>query len=359
MATTIQIDGSLGGGQILRSSLSLSALTGQPFVIDSIRGQRKRAGLMRQHLTAVRAAAQICGAQRVGDELGSTRLEFSPGALEPGSYRFAVGSAGSACLVLQTVLPPLAVAGGKSEIVFEGGTHNPLAPPYPFLDQVVFPLWEQMGVGITRRLERAGFYPAGGGRFVVEITPTNRLAPLALLARGARVRLSGTALLANLPKHIAERELSILGQELGIAQEDLHIRTPEADGPGNVLMVSAEFEHIRELVVDFGEQGLRAEALAHRVAHEMDSYLKSDAVVGQHLADQLLIPMAMAGSGTMRAHFLTDHVKSNLEVVKKFLPVEVDMEQEARSILIRVSERAPSVVGSSPPVHPMRPGSGA
>jgi RNA 3'-terminal phosphate cyclase (ATP) len=289
---TIQIDGSIGGGQVLRSALSLSVLTGQSFVIESIRSQRKRSGLMRQHLTAVRAAAQICGAELVGDELGSTRLEFRPGPVVPGSYRFVVGSAGSACLVLQTVLPPLVLASAKSELVFEGGTHNPLAPPYPYLDAVVLPIWERMGVGITRNLLRAGFNPAGGGKFEVAITPTKRLAPVSLLARGALVRLSAVALVANLPQHVAERELAVLEQELAIPKSELHIRTPEAGGPGNALWASAEFEHITELMVDFGEQGLRAEALAHRVAKGMNTYLKSDAVVGEHLADQLLIPLA-------------------------------------------------------------------
>src|SRR5262245_42204365 len=159
MTDLLHIDGSIGGGQILRSSLALSALTGRPFVIDQIRKKRERPGLMRQHLTAVRAAAQICAAEVMGGELGSTRVGFRPGKVRAGSYRFSVGSAGSAGLVLQTVLPPLMAADAPSELVFEGGTHNPLAPPYPFLDRVFFPLLARMGVGVERELVRAGFYP--------------------------------------------------------------------------------------------------------------------------------------------------------------------------------------------------------
>jgi RNA 3'-terminal phosphate cyclase (ATP) len=324
----LHVDGSIGGGQILRSSLALSALTGRPFVTDHIRKKRERPGLMRQHLTAVRAAAQICGAEVLGAELGSTRVEFHPGKVRAGSYRFSVGSAGSAGLVLQTVLPPLMAAAAPSELVFEGGTHNPLAPPYPFLDRVFFPVLERMGVGLSRKLLRTGFYPVGGGEFHVRVTPA-RLAPFELLERGALHRLSAEAQVAHIPHRVGERELAVVKDRLGLGDEQLHVRTPDAQGPGNALLILAEHEHAIELVTGFGDKGVRAEQVAERASEEMAAYLRANVPVGEHLADQLLIPLAMAGAGRYRTLALSDHARTNLQVVEQFLPVRFGVNHEA------------------------------
>jgi RNA 3'-phosphate cyclase len=182
----LTLDGSAGegGGQILRSALALSLLTGTPFRIEKIRARRAKPGLLRQHLTAVQAAARIGSAQVEGAELGSRALTVRPGTVAPGEYHFAIGSAGSACLVVQTVLPPLLLASGPSVLIVEGGTHNPAAPSWDFLARVFFPLLERMGARIRTKLERHGFYPAGGGRLRVEIDPVSTLAPLELLKRG-------------------------------------------------------------------------------------------------------------------------------------------------------------------------------
>jgi RNA 3'-terminal phosphate cyclase (ATP) len=341
MATLIQVDGSLGGGQVLRSALSLSALTGKPFAIDSIRKQRARPGLMRQHLTAVRAMAQICGAELSGDELGSTRLTFTPGAVRAGTYHFPVGSAGSTCLVLQTVLPPLALASGPSELSFEGGTHNPLAPAYPYLDRVVFPLWERMGVALKRTLVRCGFAPAGGGRFEVCLEPTSRLNPLELFERGPLRRLAAEALVSNLPHHIATRELAVLKQRLNIDDAELHLRTPNALGHGNALFAWVEHEHVNEMAIEFGAPHVRAEKLAEQAASNLETYLASDAAVGEHLADQLLIPLALAGAGGFRTLPLSDHARSNMDVIRQFLPVTFSVEPRGATVDLRVSSSDP------------------
>jgi RNA 3'-terminal phosphate cyclase (ATP) len=321
MDELIHIDGSIGGGQILRSALSLSALTGKAFVIEHIRKQRSRPGLMRQHLTAVNAASEICGARTSGAELGSTHLTFHPGEVRPGSYHFAISTAGSACLVLQTVLPPLMVANAPSELSFEGGTHNPLAPPFPFLDQVFFPLLERMGVGLERSLLRAGFYPAGGGVMRVGVKPAAKLGELHLLERGALRRVYAQALVANLPHHVALRELSVVKERLSFAEQDLQLRTPEANGPGNVLLLIAEHEQAIEMITTFGEKNLSAERVAERACAELATYLRSAAPVGEHLADQLLIPMAMAGRGAFITCTVSDHTRSNMQIVERFLPV--------------------------------------
>lgn len=205
----ITIDGSFGegGGQILRSSLALSLVTGKPFRIDNIRSKRSRPGLMRQHLTAVCAAMDVGEAEANGAEIGSTQIEFAPKSVRPGDFRFAVGTAGSATLVLQTVLPALLTADKPSKLVLEGGTHNPYAPPFDFLAKVFLPVIEKMGPSVSAKLELPGFYPAGGGRFSIEIRPAGKLKGIEMVERGEIVRLDARALVAQLPPKIGEREL--------------------------------------------------------------------------------------------------------------------------------------------------------
>lgn len=321
MAEPIRVDGSQGGGQILRSALSLSALTGRPFVIEHIRQKRARGGLMRQHLTAVKAAAAICDAEVRGAELGATRLEFQPGKVRAGRYEFAIGSAGSTCLVLQTVLPPLLAAGGASEVTFSGGTHNPQAPSFPFLDRVFFPLIERMGASLSRSLVRAGFYPAGGGSIALGIAPPARLRPLELHERGEQVRLHAEALIANVPHDVARRELSVVKERLAFADSDLLLCTPQADGPGNVLLLLAEYTKAMEIVASFGARGVAAERVAESACRELATYLRAGVPVGEHLSDQLLLPLAMAGAGSFDTCALADHARSNMRVIQQFLPV--------------------------------------
>lgn len=326
--SAVHIDGSTGGGQILRSALSLSALTGRELIIEDIRKRRSRPGLMRQHLTAAQAAAKICQGELRDAELGSTRLRLLPGEVRAGNYQFAIATAGSASLVLQTVLPPLMVAKAPSQLAFEGGTHNQLAPPYCFLDRVFFPVLERMGVALARELVRHGFYPAGGGRIELNVEPTARLRPLSLLERGARRQLRAEVLLSNLAAEIGERELTVIGRRLGIDRVDLLLRTPRAHGPGNVLMLHAAFEQASELVSGFGQQGVRAEVLAESACDVMQTYLQADAPVGEHLADQLLIPFAMAGAGSFRTLPLSEHSRSNIAVIEQFLSVRFAVQQE-------------------------------
>src|SRR5437764_3869585 len=212
----ITIDGSFGegGGQILRTSLALSLVTQKPFRIERIRAGRKNPGLLRQHLAAVNAAAQVGYAEVKGADLGSCDLSFAPQAVAAGRYHFAIGTAGSATLVLQTVLPALILADTPSTLVLEGGTHNPYAPPFDFLEKTFLPLLNEMGPQVRARLERHGFYPAGGGRFVVDITPASRLGRLELNERGAITRRAARALVARLPQQIGERELMVIGSKL-------------------------------------------------------------------------------------------------------------------------------------------------
>jgi len=322
----LKIDGSQGegGGQILRSALALSLVTGTPFRIEKIRAGRVKPGLLRQHLAAVKAAEAVGQAQVDGAEIGASELVVRPGVVRGGEYHFAVGSAGSACLVLQTVLPPLLLAPGPSVLVLEGGTHNPAAPPWDYIARVFLPMIERMGPRVTTTLEHPGFFPAGGGRFRVEIAPVTRLSPISLLERGEIRRRRASALVAHLPRVVGERELAVVCQKLSGFEAASELREiKDTPGPGNALLVELECDHVAEMFVGFGERGLRAEEVGDRVVHGVRQYLLAGVPVGPHLADQLVLPLALAGAGTFRTTPVTRHTETNIEIVQRFLPVHI------------------------------------
>ncbi len=336
----IRIDGSFGegGGQILRTSLSLSLVTGQPFTIDNIRAGREKPGLLRQHLTAVLAAAEVGSAQVEGAALGSKAVTFTPGRTRAGAFRFAVGTAGSGTLVLQTVLPALLLADAPSRITIEGGTHNHAAPPFDFLAKAFLPLLERMGPKVTVALERYGFYPAGGGKFTVEVEPCASLRPLQLEPRGAITIRKVTAVLANLPRHIGRREVDKAVSMLNWAPEAAEIvQTRESAGPGNIVMIEAGSEQVTEVFSAFGELGVAAEKVAATAAREAREYLVSRAVAGEHLTDQLLLPMALAGGGSFPALKISRHAQTNMEVIPRFLPVRFETAQEEGYVRVTVA----------------------
>lgn len=326
----IYLDGSFGegGGQILRSALGLSMVTGEAFRIEKIRAGRKNPGLLRQHLTAVNAAVEVSAAEVTGVHLGSKEVTFRPSQIRNGDYAFAVGTAGSATLVLQTVLPALLVARGPSRLVLEGGTHNPFAPPFDFLAKVFLPIVNRMGTQVSARLSRYGFYPTGGGRVEITIEPHAGLMRLELTERGALLGVNVRALVANLPRQIAERELQIARRKLELAESQLEvIETTNSAGPGNAVLVEVRSENITELFIAFGERGVRAEEVAARVAKEAREYMNGEAAVGEHLADQLLIPMALGEGGAFTTVKPTPHTTTNIEVIKKFLDVDIETEK--------------------------------
>jgi RNA 3'-terminal phosphate cyclase (ATP) len=337
------IDGSRGegGGQILRSALALSLVTGKPFRIINIRRGRKRPGLMHQHLAAVQAAAGVGAAEVEGADLHSGQLTFIPRTIRSGRFHFAVGSAGSCTLVLQTVLPALCLAGGPSSLELEGGTHNPCAPPFDFLARAFLPLLTRMGPGIEANLERPGFYPAGGGKINVRISPTNGFHPIELCQRGKILGYRARALLANLPRHIGERETLTVGRTLGWDPEQLNVeQISGARGPGNVLLLEINGEHVTEVFSAFGMRGVPAEQVARQACEEVRQYLSVPVPVGPHLADQLLIPLSLAGGGSFRTLRPTRHTLTNIEVINMFLPIGIEIEEEGCDTWrIRIEER--------------------
>lgn len=283
----IEIDGSEGegGGQMLRSALSLSMCTNQPFRMVNIRAKRDKPGLMRQHLTAVQAAGEICGATMTGDEVGSRELTFSPGTVKPGNYSFSIGTAGSCTLVLQTVLPPLLTAATSSQVRIVGGTHNKGSPPVDFLQRAFLPLLERMGPRVQLELVRHGFYPRGGGEIVATIDPAPALKPISLLTRGGRTGGYAEAYVAAIPMHVATRELEVVGRMLNWQADQLHVRgLPNEVGPGNALTITVEHEHVTEVFTGFGEKNVSAEHVAKDATERARAYLSSTAAVGRYLA---------------------------------------------------------------------------
>ncbi|PLC05923.1 RNA 3'-terminal phosphate cyclase [Variovorax sp. RO1] len=342
----VELDGSQGegGGQILRTGLALSMVTGRPLTITKIRAGRAKPGLMRQHLACVHAAAEISGAQVEGAELGSQSLRFVPGPVRAGDYRFAIAGAGSCMLVLQTVLPPLLLqpAGQVSRLRLSGGTHNPMAPPFHFLERAFAPLVRRLGGDLQLELRRCGFYPAGGGEVDATIVPAvegARLQAFDLLSRGELLAGHAECLAPGLPRHVAARELETVGAAMGWSVQAEQLRTVptrQNEGPGNALLVTLAYAHLTEVFTAFGEKTLSAEQVAHGLVKEVRAFQKhEDAAVGPHLADQLALLLALAvfrqpgQSGAFTCSEVTPHTRTNCEVIERFLPVRFTITEEA------------------------------
>jgi RNA 3'-terminal phosphate cyclase (ATP) len=327
----ITIDGSEGegGGQILRTSLALSLVTGQAFRMERIRAGRQKPGLLRQHLTAVEAAKTVGCAEVVGAAMNSQTLEFRPVAVTPGNYRFAVGTAGSATLVLQTVLPALLTASGRSTLTLEGGTHNPMAPPFDFLERSFMPLIQRMGPRVELELRSPGFYPAGGGRFHARIEPVKRLSRLVLTERGAIRGRRARVWLSKLSPEVAERELSVVREDLRWQAAECAVEVvAHPKGPGNALVLEVEAEHVTAVFTGFGERGRPAEEVAGDAVAALKVWQEADVPVDEYLADQLLLPMALAGGGSFRTTKPSLHSTTNAAIIQRFLPVPIRFEPE-------------------------------
>lgn len=338
----IELDGSQGegGGQILRTSLTLSVITGTPFRVTNIRANRAKPGLMRQHLVAVQAAAQVCGAEVSHAEVGSSSLEFRPGGIKAGNYKFSIGTAGSSTLVLQTLLPALLFADTPSTVLVCGGTHNPMAPPAQFLQRAYGRVLDMMGARVDIQLRRYGFYPAGGGEVLASIEPCAQLRQVELIERGELRNAYSEAIIASLPGAIAERELQLVGERLGWTEAQLKvIELPRDQGPGNAVLITLDYEGITEVFTAIGEKRVRAESVAEAVVAEVEDYLSSTAAVGEHLADQAMLPMALAGGGQFTMHRVSQHAITNADVINRFLPVQIDFEQSIDQSICRVRAR--------------------
>lgn len=321
----LQLDGTSGGGQMLRTALSLAMVTGLPFRMTNIRGKRAKPGLMRQHLTCVKAACEISDGTADGAEIGSTELIFRAGKPKGGAYQFAIGTAGSTSLLFQTLLPALLHADAPSTLRLEGGTHNPMAPPFEFLDRVFLPVLRRMRADVTISLIQSGFAPVGGGVIECEIQPCKNLSSLDFHDRGELKSLHLRVPIRNLPVGIGGRMLDAALKQLPCNDASVEIREP-GPGRGVCCLYEAMFENGAELSSSFGETNITAERVGHRAAKNLADFISSEAAVGRHLADQLLLPMALAGSGSFTTMVPDNHVPTNISVIEKFLtnPFKID-----------------------------------
>ncbi len=316
---------------MLRTSLALAAHTGTAIRLTNIRARRARPGLQAQHLAAVRAAAAICAGELRGAELGSTELEFRPGAVRAGRYRFAIETAGSACLVLQTVALPLALTQGTSTIAVRGGTHVPWSPSYHYLERQWLPHIQALGLRQRLSLTAAGFYPRGGGELLATIRGVHSILPLERSQRGDVLRIRGLSGVANLDLDIARRQKLQALRRLEPVCRDTKIKILDLPSPvkGTFILLWAEFSNGRAACGALGAPGKRAERVADEAADELLACLDSGAAMDAHLADQLLLPLALAqGESALSTARVTSRLLTNAQVIRLFLPVRIEIEGE-------------------------------
>jgi RNA 3'-terminal phosphate cyclase (ATP) len=337
----ITIDGSQGegGGQILRTSLALAAITGTPVRIERIRARRPKPGLQRQHLVAVQAAARVCNGQLEGAALNSREITFSPQAPCAGTYVFDIGSAGSTTLVLQTVLPILLCTQASSTVTIRGGTHNSMAPPIEFLQESFLPALHRCGASATIELDRHGFYPAGGGCMRATIQPWPAKAPLVLEERGKAIGRHAEVLLANLPGHVASREAQALKHGLHWSHQEVDEREVAADGPGNAIIARLRYANITAVFTAFGEVRKPAEQVAQDCLKQVRRYAEGEAPVCEHLADQLLLPLAIGAGGRFRTVKPSEHTLTNAAIIARFLGEVVMIVADGDAALVTVRGR--------------------
>jgi RNA 3'-phosphate cyclase len=352
MTAWVEIDGSFGegGGQILRTAVALSVATQRPIRILNIRAGRTKPGLANQHLTCIKAARQITSATVSGDTLGSQTLVFEPGPVLPGDYSFDVTTAGSVALVFHALFLPLCLAWSESRITIRGGTHVKWSPSYEFLeDQWLFYL-RKMGFDISLRLEKAGYYPEGGGVLKAHVKPVKEISPLVLSDRGAFRGVVGRVFFSNLKPGIASRQAVKAGEILharGLSA-DIEIREYPSPGVGTGTHLRAAYENGSGSFTSLGERGLPAERVGASSAASVLDYIDSGAAVDRFMADQLLLPLSFAsGESFFTCEQVTQHLVTNAHVVQMFLPVRVELDGElGQAGRVRITPRGAKPTGS-------------
>ena len=338
MKEKITIDGSKGegGGQVLRTALSLAAITGHELELVKIRAGREKPGLKRQHLTCVKAVAEICGAKVSDVEVGSSRLAFEPGAIKGGDYRFDIGTAGSVTLVAQTVIPVLLKADKPSTVTITGGTHVPFAPVWDFFAETYLPELRRMGARVEAELEQCGFYPAAGGVVRLRVGPCDESTKpdrYELTDIGAYKGGVVKGVVSHLPRSIAEAEVGIVGAQLRDLELKYDIQEVDAMGPGNYCCVKLDYERATVVFSGVGTYSKSRKAVANEVVHEVREFVKSGKACEKHLADQLLLPLAALVGGHCEGVFKviwysnwgldiqkeTLHYKTNKDVICEFV----------------------------------------
>ena len=331
----LQIDGNYGegGGQILRTTLSLSCLLRKPVEISNIRRGRKIPGLQPQHLTSVNACRSISEAEAEGNKLKSMALKFNPGRIKGGNFTFNVAeekrSAGSTSLILQALFLPLSLSEQSSEITVLGGTHVPWSPPFDYLKEIFSPMLEKLGCRMELRITKWGWYPKGGGEVHYTIQPAEKLLSLDLTERGKLLNLKGISVVSNLPTSIAERQrnhaLKVLRQK-GFSAEVKIIQAPSI-GQGTFFFLKAEFENSMAGFGALGAIGKRAEKVADEACQEFLEFAQTRAAIDPHLSDQLMPYLALAdGRSSLTVSRISKHLLTNIWVVERFLATKITVE---------------------------------
>jgi len=339
MPEPIYIDGSQGegGGQILRTSLALAALLRQPVHIDNIRANRSQPGLKTQHLAGVLALAEITDAEVKGAAKHSTSLAFTPRTIKGGRYRFEISTAGAACMLFGAVLPALLFAPQPSEVTITGGTHVPFSPPFHYLDKVFLPGLRKIGGEADLELVRWGFYPKGGGEIRARVKPCRRLQAVQLAKRGKLENLQLAACSANLPEHIARREIGHVEMSLEPYRDLLFSEALacQAYSPGNFIFLQADYEHAAAGFSALGRRGKPAEEVAQDACRAFRDFEKTEATVDSHLADQLILYLALAhGNSLFIAEKVTGHLTTNITIIRKFLSAKIDLDISSGQIKV-------------------------
>jgi RNA 3'-phosphate cyclase len=335
----IEIDGSEGegGGQMLRTALALSALTGRSFKFENIRARRERPGLAPQHMTGVKGVAEVCHAIVEGADVGSTELTFEPGTVDAGDYRFDVGTAGSITLVLQACMLACARTRARTEFDVIGGTNVRMSPPSDYLEHVLFPLLRTLGYDIDVKVPARGFYPQGGGEMIVGMTRGEHILPLDLESRGKFVGVSGVCFTQKLPDHIAERMASTARKTLvGHSPIKLAMDRRQGHSIGAGIFLYAEYQNTVLASDALGEKGISSEKLGELAAMSLIQEMGSGETLDRHAADQILPYLSLAaGPSTFLVSELSMHFRTQVEIIKKFLDVQIDT--EAKGDIFQVS----------------------
>jgi RNA 3'-terminal phosphate cyclase (ATP) len=342
----IEIDGSFGegGGQILRSALTLSLITGKPFHLFKVRANRKpKPGLQPQHLASVRAAATIASAKVRGAALHSSELFFEPGQVKPGKYHFPIGTAGATGLLLHTIYLPLAwKQSGPSEVIIEGGTHVTTSPCFHFLDVTWRVYLQRLGLKLTLEMKRPGFYPRGGGTIVAHIQPAERLRGLMLNRVITLDSAIGFSAGADLPDHVARRQARRAAVRMRDAGIDCHLREEVwQNGPGSVVGIIFDKAPIPTFFYGLGARGKPAEQVADEAADQAIAYAQSGAPVDSHSSDQIVLPLSLADDPSeYRVSAITLHLTTNIEVIRMFLERDISYEGEVgKQGIIRIGPK--------------------
>jgi RNA 3'-terminal phosphate cyclase (ATP) len=341
MKSDIEIDGSFGegGGQILRTAISLSLLTGRSFRIFNLRAGRQKPGLRPQHLAAVKAAQKISGSEADGATVGSSELLFFPRPAAPGDYRIDIGTAGSTSLVFQTLLPALLPLDRPSRLSITGGTHNPKSPCFDFIKTCFLPLLSSLGILVEPKISRHGFFPRGQGEVSFTVHPwkhRNKILQMSAPAEWQEPEVK--ILLAGLEMHIAEREQAEVVERLAINPDRVKIDfLPSDQGPGNTVLINYLNKDGRtEIFTGYGEPGKRAERVASEVCREAKNFSRSKAQLDPYLADQVLLYLA-TGGGEFTTNQISSHFRTNLQVIREFGPVKSELVQSAPDLsLVKV-----------------------